>query len=243
MSHMKIERIDDKTVKCFLSNEELEEYEIDYKDFVLRSDKAKEIVKEIIEQAEEEVGYKPPQFAFDLQIMMLPDKGMVLTFSEKEPFDAKEGDQILEYLKEMKDAIRRAKEKIGQSTGNVDSLENTLAKDAGSTEGTQGSTVQQGQSVRPDFAVFAFESIGNVMDYATAMPKGLRVSSELYKMDDRYYLYLKKDKASYERYSRACVQALEFGGLYAADEEGLVLIKEHGECLISEKALKKLRLY
>ena len=51
---MKIERIDDKTVKCFLSNEELEEYEIDYKDFVTRSDKAKEVVQEIIEQAEEE---------------------------------------------------------------------------------------------------------------------------------------------------------------------------------------------
>ena len=49
---MKIERIDDKTVKCFLSNEELEEYEIDYKDFVVRSEKAKEVVQEIIEQAE-----------------------------------------------------------------------------------------------------------------------------------------------------------------------------------------------
>ena len=43
---MKIERIDDKTVKCFLSNEELEEYDIDYKDFVTRSDKAKEVVQE-----------------------------------------------------------------------------------------------------------------------------------------------------------------------------------------------------
>ena len=56
---MRIERVDDKTVKCFLSNEELEEYDIDYKDFILRSDKAREIVQEIIEQAEEEVGYKP----------------------------------------------------------------------------------------------------------------------------------------------------------------------------------------
>ena len=67
---MKIERVDERTVKCFLSNEELEEYDIDYKDFVLRSDKAKEVVQEIIEQAEEEVGYKPPRFAFDLQIVM-----------------------------------------------------------------------------------------------------------------------------------------------------------------------------
>ena len=45
---MKIERIDDKTVKCFLSNEELEEYEIDYKDFVTRSDKAKEVYRRLL---------------------------------------------------------------------------------------------------------------------------------------------------------------------------------------------------
>ena len=77
---MKIERVDDKTVKCFLSNEDLEEYDIDYKDFILRSDKAREVVQDIIEQAREEVGYKPPQFAFDLQIMLLPDLGLLLTF-------------------------------------------------------------------------------------------------------------------------------------------------------------------
>ena len=92
---MRIERVDDKTVKCFLSNEELEEYDIDYKDFILRSDKAKEIVQEIIEQAEELVGYKPPKFAFDLQIMMLPDQGLILTFSERDS-EIKEGDQVLE---------------------------------------------------------------------------------------------------------------------------------------------------
>ena len=43
-----------------------------------RSDKAKEVVQEIIEQAEEEVGYKPPKYEIDLQIMMLPDESLVL---------------------------------------------------------------------------------------------------------------------------------------------------------------------
>ena len=56
---MKIERVDERTVKCFLSNEELEEYDIDYKDFILRSDKAREVVQEIIEQAEEQVRFRP----------------------------------------------------------------------------------------------------------------------------------------------------------------------------------------
>ena len=52
---MRIERIDDKTVKCYLSSEDLAEYDIDYRDFVMQSDKAKEVVQEIMEQAEEEV--------------------------------------------------------------------------------------------------------------------------------------------------------------------------------------------
>ena len=105
---MKIERVDERTVKCFLSNEELEEYDIDYKDFILRSEKAKEVVQEIIEQAEEQVGYKPPRFAFDLQIMMLPDQGLLLTFSEKDT-DFKEGEQLIECLKEMKQVLDKAK--------------------------------------------------------------------------------------------------------------------------------------
>ncbi len=118
---MRIERVDEKTVKCFLSNEELEEYEIDYKDFVLRSDKAREVVQEIIEQAAEEVGYKPPKFAFDLQIMMLPDQGLILTFSDRDP-EIKESDQFIECLKEMKRILQRTREKIGG--GSVSSGEN-----------------------------------------------------------------------------------------------------------------------
>ena len=48
---MRIERIDDKTVKCYLSHEELAEYEITYKDFVTRTEKAKNMVEQIIAQA------------------------------------------------------------------------------------------------------------------------------------------------------------------------------------------------
>ena len=197
---MRIERVDDKTVKCFLSNEELEEYEIDYKDFILRSDKAREIVQEIIEQAEEEVGYKPPKFAFDLQIMLLPDQGLILTFSESQ---------------------QNQQAAVGEGAGN-------------------GQEAQE-QASRPSFAVFAFSGIGRIMEFASVLPSNLLVESSLYEMDGLYYLYLLRGRASYERYSRACVQAMEFGSLYAADESQVLRLKEHGQCLIAEKAVKKLR--
>lgn len=225
---MKIERVDERTVKCFLSNEELEEYDIDYKDFILRSEKAKEVVQEIIEQAEEQVGYKPPRFAFDLQIMMLPDQGLLLTFSEKDT-DLKEGEQLIECLKEMKQVLEKAKERI------------EVAGASGSNGNSESEPPKQNAVPRPDFAVFAFSKLTDIMNYASSLPGNLRIESELYETGGNYFLFLRKGYASYERFSRACVQAMEFGSLYTADEGKTIPIKEHGTCLIEAKAIRKLR--
>ena len=79
------------------------------------------------------------------------------------------------------------------------------------------------------------------MNFAEGLPGNLRVESQLYGQDGQYYLYIKKGHASYERFSRACIQALEFSSLYTADENRLLLLKEHATCLIAERALKKIR--
>jgi len=218
---MKIERIDEKTVKCFLSNEELEEYEIDYKDFVMRSEKAREVVQEIIEQAAAEVGYTPPKFAFDLQIMMVADQGLVLTFSDKDP-DLNDSNQLIECLKEMKRILQKTREATEQIP-------------------SQKQEETQAAASRPEEAVFVFSNLSNVMDYAAALPGNLRIESVLYEWEGLYYLHLQKGDAAYERYSRACIQAMEFSALYAAEESRILQLKEHGSCLIPEKAVRKLR--
>ncbi len=233
---MRIERVDDKTVKCFISNEELEEYDIDYKDFIMRSDKAKEIVQEIIEQAEEEVGYKPPKFAFDLQIMLMPDHGLLLTFSERDP-EMKDGDPLAECLKEMKRMFQESKEKAEKEIADKTSK----TEDVPLPEGNVNQSKAKKQITPPTFAVFVFSTLGKVMEFAAAMPANLRVESSLYEMNGYYYLFFQKGHASYERYSRACVQAMEFAALYTADEKQTVRIKEYGTCLVAEKAVKKLR--
>ena len=261
---MRIERVDDKTIKCFLSNEELEQYEIDYKDFVMRSDKAREVVQEIITQAKEEVGYEPPKYAFDLQIMMVPNQGMVLTFQEKDLADLQNNDFLMECLKEMQNLFKQGKapkgelhfpENLMEMIGQMQSAaskgkDGKAAGDAGKATGDTGKTTGQEKGTgakkqegppQPDFAVFAFRNIGRVMEYASVLPKNLRVKSALYAMDGLYYIHMQKGGASYQRYSRACVQALEFAGLFAASEDRLDYLREHGECLIAEQALKKLR--
>ena len=244
---MKIERIDDKTVKCFISNEELEEFDITYKDFITRSEKAKEVVEEIIEQAIEEVGYKPPQFAMDMQIMMMPEKGMVLTLSEKTPDDIKNNPALMEYLKEMRKTLE-------EHFGGMIETHNGLPGSTGSAGGNAGLQVggvgspagendaKNAENKQPDFAVFKMNSLRDLSDYARILPKNLRVESCLYVDKGEYYLFLQKGHASYKRYSRACVQALEYGVLFGATEDKIVYLDEHAECLIPEKAIAKLRL-
>ncbi|MBR1931612.1 MAG: adaptor protein MecA [Lachnospiraceae bacterium] len=232
---MKIERVDDKTVKCFLSNEELEEYNIDYKDFIARTERAREVMQQIIETASEEVGYKPPKFAFDLQIMMMPEQGMVLTLSEKDPIDLNDKEQVISYLKGLKDLFQMAKERFEAAGSAWKEAEVPPEKNSEPPKAS-------GQEIKhPDFAIFRFGDMRSVLAYASVMPSNLRMKSALYVMDGAYYLYLHRGGASYERYSRACVQAMEFGSIYAAEEGRLVHLQEHGECLIEEGALKKLR--
>ena len=245
---MKIERIDDKTVKCFISNEELEEFDITYKDFITRSEKAKEVVEEIIEQAIEEVGYKPPQFAMDMQIMMLPEKGMVLTLSEKTPDDIKNNPALMEYLKEMRKTLEEhfgdLIETHGLPGGKTDKNPGLQLGSEKAKSGSQekGSDSKNGENKQPDFAIFKMKSLRDLSNYARILPKNLRVESCLYADKGEYYLFLQKGHASYQRYSRACVQALEYGVLFGATEDKIVYLDEHAECLIPEKAIAKLRL-
>ena len=218
---MKFERVDDKTVRCFISNEELEGYQIDYKDFVLRSEKAREVVRDIITQATEEVGYKPPKFAFDMSIMMLPEQGLVLTFSESDPLMDKDGGRLMDYLKEMKKSLEEAAQK--------------------KTKGENTAKQPKAEEIpKPIMGIFEFSSLGDIMELASVVPGNLRVRSELYRMNDKYYLYIHKGAAAYQRYSKLCVQAMEFASVYGAEEQKCLYLREHGECLIAEGALKKL---
>lgn len=233
---MKIERIDDKTLKCFISNEELAEHELDYKDFVTRTEKAKEIVHEIMEQAKEEVGFNPPKFAFDLQIMMIPEQGMVLTFSDKDPVELKDSDRLIKYLQEMKNTLMGMKDGAS-AVLDKPAQESTASKEK---ETVKAKKLPAGAD-KPQDAIFVFDSITKIMEFAQILPGTLRVASALYKVEDSYYLLLNKGGAAYEKYSRACIQALEFGALYSAQPKDLLFLEEHGECLIRENAIKKLK--
>lgn len=241
---MKIERVDDNTIKCYISLEEMEEYQIEYTDFISRTAKAQELMHEIIKQAHEEVGYQPPKLAFEMQIMMVPEQGMVLTFSEKEPFDINDKskvDAVLNNLMELAGKIASA----GKGTP-TDGILAGIANAINHSKGAAGAKQEKPEKGKEPLqkvneAVFEFLALAQVMDFVDSIPANVRIATTLYKMKDNYYLHVRKGGASYDRYSRVCIQALEFARLHSAGEGCDEMLKEHGEVLIAEKVMKVLR--
>ena len=243
---MKIERIDDKTIKCYLSKDELAYYKVDYSDFISRTENAQRLLREIIEQAKNEVGYHPPKIAFEMQIMMVPEQGMVLTFSEKDPALGVDAEKISGFIDTLKQLLEHVKE-TGGSTGSLGALPGlgqgglSLPAPVAPVNPAEPGKTEHSPAMDVNEAVFMFTYRSDFIEYAQGLPRGIRLDSTLYKMGEEYFLHIGRGGASYDRFSRSCVQALEFSQLYAAGAGCDEVLREHGEVMIASKAVNKFR--
>ena len=106
---MTFKRIDESTIRCIVTEEDMEENGLELDDFFTQSDKAQDFLREVVEQASEEVGYDSGQGMVSLQIMPLPNHGLAITFSESE---SKEWQDVMENIKGIIEDVReRVKEK------------------------------------------------------------------------------------------------------------------------------------
>lgn len=81
---MKFTKIDENTVRCVVSQEEMEAYDVELEDFVKKNKKVKDFVELLIDKAGDEVGYEHAQGMMQLQLQPLPRRGLAITFSSRE---------------------------------------------------------------------------------------------------------------------------------------------------------------
>ena len=79
---MRITRLDHETVNCLISSEDLSEQGIELQDFFDHKESAMEFLKNVMQQAAEEVNYHPTGAYMPMQMTILPDKSLSLTLSE-----------------------------------------------------------------------------------------------------------------------------------------------------------------
>lgn len=216
---MKYKKINDATVQCIVSADDMSEYGLTLSDIFERNERGEEFLRDIIERAHEEVGYQINNGNIAMQITPLKDNGLVVTFTDEGPAAFKE---MLQNLKEV--------------------LQEFSAELAGQEERERSRVAaQKAGEYDENRRMFVFASLHETMQYAATIPNTYSVKSHLYKEGGDYYLVLEKNRLSYKAFNRISAQAVEFGNLIAVSEERMQYLEEHGECLIRNRAVSRLR--
>ena len=214
---MKYKKINDATVQCIITAEDMIEYGLTLSDIFERNEKGEGFLRDIIERAHDEVGYMINGENIAMQITPLQNKGLVVTFTNESPAAFRD---ILQHLKEVLHGVSAE-------------LNNMQAESQ-----IQNRTAEEYDE---DRRMFVFSSLHQVMQYAASIPANLSVKSHLYKADEAYYLVMEKNRLSYKMFNKISAQAVEFGNLIAVSEERMQYLDEHGERLIEARAVSKLR--
>lgn len=255
---MEFIRVNDHMIKCLISEEDMDQYDVSIEDFFSRTENAMEFLHEIVKQAEMEVDYRPEGPLTSLQIAPIPDKGIAIFLTEKPQIDLK---TILQSLKkgagiEIPDDIM---EKIEQSTPKeqaeffgrfMDNVHKEVEKNMarGNVVEPKAETVKEVHSLLPSSSnlerkIFAFDHVTDVLRYAEVVEMPGDVGSSLYKDEDRgiYYLIVERRNASVETLAGVYLTAYEYGHFVSEKKEHIHYIMEHCNCVIRKDAIQKIK--
>lgn len=222
---MKFKRINMDTVRCIVTEDELNENGLEIEDFMHNDGRTEEFLRKIISMAEEEVGFKVQGGPLSVQVAVLPEPEhtLALTFSEH-------ADQnILELLQSLKSAVEN------------------MAKDKGtqhkSDESKEIDTLVDGSDRR--LYILRFENLANIIRYAHSIVLEEPVVSSVYKLEERgasgYYLVIERNGLGDKEICRVISASVEFMDKASSEPVKAAYLEEHGKCILAKDALEQLQ--
>ncbi len=224
---MRYKKINEATVQCIISEEDMEEYGLTLADIFERNEKGEGFLRDVVERAHDEIGYQISGDNIAMQITPMRDEGLIITFSDEGPAGFQ---HMLEHIKEVLTGLDPSgiKEVIEEQ---AKARKKEIADKAANTI----------PDMNASHRMIVFSSMNCLLRYCAMLPSGISVKSRLYKLEDAYYLCIEKNRISKKNFNKLSAQAVEFGSLAVVSEEKMLYLEEHGECLLAEKAVTKLR--
>lgn len=251
---MKIERIDDNSIRCTLTSLDLSSRNINLRDMTYGSEAAKRLFTEMMQKAQNEVGFTADSGPLMIEAVPLQGGSIQLVISkvdDPEELDtrfskftaAAAGSQngwisqlaseILEgahgLLQEMKD----------QASQQANTLEGDAAAGGSEVHASEDAVSQDADIYR----IYVFQSLDRVIDAATAIGDIYDGPNTLYKdaKDHHFYLVLHAGKGGVNALNRAANLLSEYGSKLKDNDLYEAYFTEHYELFLKENALQKLR--
>ena len=215
---------DGKTIRCVISEEEIEELGYTIDDIISNGTRTQEFMNQIFDLAEEEF-----QTKFDLGIKavradILPDHTISLTFSEHPG-----SENMMEHIKDI-----------------VNGLLNTVPKQkwdeikAIKENGKKSDDVENGHAPKI-IILFAFEELDVLIRYAKRVQIEQLPFNQLYKLDDIYFLMLDMTDCEELDVKRLSALTDEYATDIFVGAEKRAFIYEHGKPILTDRALEQLK--
>ena len=219
---MRFKRISTDTVRCIVTQDELKENGLEMNDFLSNNVKTEDFLRKMIEQAEEEVGFKVQGGPLTIQVAVLPENKLALTFSEKQAGNLME---LLEGLRSAMSNLKHAAEEkreehVGEKPGNSDKRNVFLL------EFDELNALQS----------FCVGLAGNIEEQ-------LQLNSELYLLEDEkvYCLILRRGEMDEKQICQIMSASIEFMNSLSVEESQAAYIREHGKCILTDHAISQMQ--
>ena len=216
---MKFRKINDTTINCIITQDDLKKHGIDLDDLFDRKKNAVEFIKRIILKAASSVNMNMKNDYTSMRISVLPDQSVSLTISQ-DPVESAG-------IQAHKDDAHEA-----QSAGPASYYGEAekAARKKGADTAISGTYV------------FRFPSILDTAASCRILENCRGLSSSLYFVKDTgfYYLVLSRDPDSGEENDGSVLRINDFADMVSCSDTTLAYIREHSDCILRRRAVQQI---
>lgn len=256
---MKIERISENQIRCTLYKADLADKELLLTELAYGTDKAKELFRELMQQASNELGFEVDNIPLMIEAIPVSPECLVLIITKVEdpeeldsrfsrftkPIEVDKGyDESDDYNDDNDDNDAGIVEHTNRaSDGLIEALGSLAEGLSAINKRSLKKGVEAVSATKQEvFRIYAFKTLDQVILSAKLIKNIYKSDNSLYKnpQDSRFYLYLTKDKNTDGEFVRTCNLISEYGNKVRATYATPSHMKEHYKLIIESNAIQTL---
>ncbi len=238
---MKIEKINDNQIRCTLSRQDLEDHQIRLSELAYGTDKAKELFRDMIQQAQIQVGFEVDNIPLMIEAIPLSADSIILIITKVE--DPEELDTRFSKFAPFKGANNTDIFQLDGADNILDLFQKIQEARAKLQDRKKASDSQVSQPEPKDkdinlIRLFVFRTLDDVILASQSMDHAEIGRNVLYrdKRSNGYHLVMHQDALTPQAFNKVCNLLQEYSEGKPFSAAGEAYLKEHGE-LIAENAL------
>lgn len=244
---MKFTKLNENSIRCVISQDEMIEYGVNLDDLMDDREKAEDFLRVILDEAKTEVDFHTSGEALNVQLSIMPDGDIALMISDDQ------NAAIRAMLSQFKDKLKDFSDFINEEKNKKDKKENLHKKGTKDVKPYEPTPFDQVVETTKEVLEAAaeddplemtlwseYERLDDCIRLAKALAALGDVDSYLYKFDDAYFLSMTLVQTK-RQMAKNVFAVAEYSTQVFNDASLAARLHEHGTLILKEHALRDLR--